>query len=163
MRTGARPALSAIVGCAVVLGAAAIGAAGCGDEEKDDSAAEPVQIEATVPEATVADGENSGPVAEFDSPENFWCLEEEPDQAQVTIGWRVPSAEAVAVTLDGEEVHSGIRNKLPFTVQAGDPPEVGTTVVFPCGSGDTHEIGVEWSLRNGERASETVTIQKADS
>ena len=58
-------------------------------------------------------------------------------QAQVTVGWSVPSATDVTVLLDGASPPVGIQDTAPYQVPAGKAPGVGSTIVFPCAA-DAH-------------------------
>ena len=88
-------------------------------------------------------------------------MDGDPGQAQATLGWSVPEAQGVKVFLDGEQLHSGIRDRLPFSVLAGDAAGIGTTIVFPC-EGDEHEVQVRWRLDgDAPRPEQSVTISKA--
>jgi hypothetical protein len=100
-------------------------------------------------------------IAQFDSPRKFWCLPGHPGQAQVIVGWSVPSAKKVAVFLDGRRLHSGIREKLPYWVPAGDASGIGATVVFRCGSAERHRVRVRWRIPSSPAVNRTVTIHKA--
>lgn len=147
------PALSTIAVLAIFLGA-------CGGNDDGTST---TATQATATGGTIeAVGAGSGDVAQFAAPEEFWCLDGDPSQAQATVGWSVPAAAAVKVFLDGEQLHSGIRKALPFAVLAGDAPGIGATVVFPCDPGDEHEIEIHWRLEgSAPPATRTVTITKA--
>lgn len=142
----------------MVAGALTVSACGGGGEESSStSAASPGNAGGT----TEAVGASNGDIAQFAAPDEFWCLDGEPTQAQATLGWSVPEAKEVKVFLDGDRLHSGIRNQLPYSVLAGDAPGIGTTVVFPC-EGNEHEIEVRWRLGgDAPPAERTVTITKA--
>jgi hypothetical protein len=113
----------------------------------------------TQPTITTAGG--APKVVQFASPREFWCMKAHPGQAQVTVGWSVPSATTVVVALDGKSLHSGIRKVLPFWVAAGKAYGIGATVVFPCSSGNSHRITVRWRMRRSPTETRTVTIRKA--
>lgn len=116
----------------------------------------------TVP-ATPAVAAPSAPprVVQFDAPERFWCLVSRPRQAQVTIGWSVPSATRVTVELDGRPLRSGLRKRAPFHVLAGSPSGIGTTVVFGCRTGARHTITIRWRVGDSKPATRTLRIRKA--
>ncbi len=117
----------------------------------------------TPADGSVQAGIDDGPpkVVQFAAPRRFWCLQAHPGQAQVTIGWSVPSATDVAVLLDGRRLHAGLRRALPFAVLAGPASGIGATVVFPCRSGDRHRITIRWRMGSSPPAQRTVTIAKA--
>jgi hypothetical protein len=105
----------------------------------------------TLPTPTTAPSPSTSPVTtpdgamavlQFHAPTSFSCLAQYPSQAQVTIGWNIPSATSVTETFDGTIMHSGIRDTLPFAVSAG--VNLGTTLVFGCNSGATHTIVLTW-------------------
>jgi hypothetical protein len=100
-------------------------------------------------------------VAQFASPHRFWCMTAHPGQAQVTVGWSVPTATAVTVLLDGRPLHQGLRDRLPFAVLAGKADGIGATVVFPCRSGQTHKVTIRWRAAGSAATTRTVTIRKA--
>jgi hypothetical protein len=100
-------------------------------------------------------------VVQFKAPREFWCLRAHPAQAQVTLGWSVPSATNAAILLDGTRVHSGIRRALPFSVLGGTPSGIGTTVVFQCRPDQRHRITVRWGAHGSPTAERTVTITKS--
>lgn len=100
-------------------------------------------------------------VAQFAAPKRFWCLQAHPGQAQVTIGWSVPSTTAVTVLLDGRALRQGLRHELPFAVLAGQADGIGATIVFRCGSGSHHRITLRWRTGDSAAATRTVTIRKA--
>jgi len=146
--------------CAAFV-ALALVVASCGDEPETDggAAAEGTRSTALVDPPEVAD-DGTG-VAQFEAPGEFWCLRANPGEAQVTLGWSAPQATGVKVFLDGEKLHSGIRETLPFTVPAGDATGIGTTVVFACESGDSHSVEVRWRMGGAPPAERAVTIEKA--
>jgi hypothetical protein len=100
-------------------------------------------------------------VVQFASPKRFWCMTAHPGQAQVTVGWSVPTATAVTVLLDGRPLHQGLRDRIPFAVLAGKADGIGATVVFPCRSGRTHRVTIRWRAAGSAAASRTVTIHRA--
>jgi hypothetical protein len=99
-------------------------------------------------------------VVQFAAPRRYWCLLAHRGQAQVTVGWSVPSATRVAVLLDGTALHSGIRKALPFWVPAGKPDGIGGTIVFPC-PGNRHRVTIRWRMKSSTAETRTVTIRKA--
>jgi hypothetical protein len=116
----------------------------------------------TTPQPTTVTTPGGAPkVVQFKTPRKFWCLNDNPGQAQVIVGWSVPSATSVAVLLDGTRLHSGIRAALPFEVPAGDPSGIGSTVVFPCNSGARHRVTIRWRAHGSPVTQRTVTIAKA--
>lgn len=144
--------------CTVTATALLVSACGGDDETRS---APPASATTAVSEAEAA-GAGSGDVAQFAAPTEYWCLDGDPEQAQATLGWSVPRAKGVKVFLDGEQLHSGIRKQLPFSVLAGDAPGIGTTVVFSCEGDDEHRIDVRWQLKGSSPPAErTVTIAKA--
>jgi hypothetical protein len=134
--------------------------AGCGSGEESASET-PTIATSSIDEPVAPVGAADGAIAQFEAPTEFWCMDGDPAQAQATLGWKVPEAKSVKVYLDGEKLHSGIRERLPFSVLAGDAAGIGTTVVFPC-EGDEHDIEVRWRL-DGDAPSpaQAVTISKA--
>jgi hypothetical protein len=113
----------------------------------------------TAPTITTASG--APKVVEFAAPHSFWCLEAHAGQAQVTLGWSVPSATTVAVLLDGRRVHTGIRKALPFWLPAGKAAGIGGTIVFRCRSQNRHRVTVHWRMRRSAIETRTVAIRKA--
>ena len=151
-----------IVGMQVLstLAVLAVCLAACGGS--DDGTSTTTTPATATSGTTEAVGAGSGDVAQFAAPEKFWCLDGDPSRAQATLGWSVPAAAAVKVFLDGEQLHSGIRKALPFSVLAGDAPGIGTTVVFSCEPGDEHEVEIRWRLKgSAPPVTRTVTITKA--
>jgi hypothetical protein len=112
----------------------------------------PPTARVTTPEGTMA-------VLQFHAPTSFTCLAQYPSQAQVTIGWYIPSATRVTETFDGTTMHSGIRDALPFAVSAG--VNLGTTLVFGCDSGTTHTIVLTWYGQGLPPTKRVVTVHKA--
>jgi hypothetical protein len=105
----------------------------------------------TTPEGGVA-------AVQFNAPTSFSCLSQYPTQAQVTIGWNVPSATGVTESFDGTTMHSGIRSVLPFVVPAGPAVGPGATLVFGCHSGVNHTIVVTWSRQGLPSTSRVVKV-----
>lgn len=99
-------------------------------------------------------------VVQFESPTSFYCLAEYPDEAQVTIGWSVPSATAVTVLVDGIEPATGIQPSMPYQVPAGPPSGIGATIVFPCEPLDQHTVTIRWQMGSSPAAERVVTITK---
>jgi hypothetical protein len=110
---------------------------------------------------TVTTANGAPKVVQFKVPGEFWCLHADPGQAQVIVGWSAPSATSAEVLLDGKRLHTGIREALPFAVPAGDPPGIGSTVVFSCDAGNHHRITIRWRAHGSPPAERTVTITKA--
>ena len=103
----------------------------------------PTQTTAPFPSTSpVTTPDGAMAVLQFHPPTSFSCLAQYPSQAQVTIGWNIPSATRVTETFDGTMMHSGIRDALPFAVSAG--VNLGTTLVFGCDSGASHTIVLTW-------------------
>lgn len=145
----------------MALVALALVAASCGDEPAAEGGGGAEGMRSTaLTDPPEIDDDGTG-VAQFKAPEKFWCLRANPDEAQATLGWSAPQATEVKVFLDGEELHSGIRETLPFTVPAGDATGIGTTVVFACEPGDSHEVEVRWRMADSPPAERAVTIDKA--
>jgi hypothetical protein len=121
----------------------------------------------TLPTQTTAPSPSGSPVTtpdgamavlQFHAPTSFSCLAQYPLQAQVTIGWNVPSATRVTETFDGTIMHSGIREALPFAVSAG--VGLGTTLVFGCESGVAHTIVLTWYGQGLPPTRRVVTVHK---
>jgi hypothetical protein len=107
----------------------------------------------------ILSAEGGPAVVQFQAPTNFSCLAQNPAQAQITIGWNVPSSTEVTVRFDGSVMHRGIRQQLPFDVPAGPSVGPGATLVFGCNSGSTHTVVLTWR-REGIR--ETTRVVRVD-
>jgi hypothetical protein len=150
--------------CAFALTGAACSGSGGGSGGKTIDAGGttiPARTTTTSTQPTITTADGAPKVVQFASPRQFWCMKAHPGQAQVTVGWSVPSATTVTVALDGTSLHSGIRKVLPFWVPAGKADGIGATVVFPCSSGNSHRITVRWRMRRSPTEMRTVTIRKA--
>jgi hypothetical protein len=153
--------LAVIAACGLAL---ALGGCEGGDPADDALGAGGRAIPGTSPAAEPpSEKKRSGApkVAQFRHPPRFWCLEAHPGQAQVIVGWSAPAAKKVAVLLDGEKLHAGIRERLPFWVPAGDASGIGATVVFGCDAGERHRITVRWRARSGPATARRLMITKA--
>jgi len=99
-------------------------------------------------------------IGTFNAPASFVCLAQDPSQAQVTLGWIVPSATVVTVELDGRTLPRGIRDTVPYVVPAGKAVGPGATVVFACD--DTrHTITVNWRVRASPATTRVVSVARA--
>jgi len=160
--------LALVAACGVALALVAIG-----DDDEGGTGASAAGIGAgggTIPATTstttedepaVTTASGAPKVTQFRSPRNFWCLPAQPGQAQVIVGWKVPSAESATVALDGQRLHSGIRKNPPFWVPAGDASGIGATVVFACRPGESHRVTVRWRMPSAPPTERTVTVHKA--
>lgn len=114
------------------------------------------------PSMLTADGAPA--IAEFTAPNTFHCLAATTAhnrQAQISVGWSVPSATNLVVTLDGMAVHAGIRDTVPFHVPAGSPAGIGTTVVFACGPATQHTLTFTWQADGSPVTERILPITKA--
>jgi hypothetical protein len=102
-------------------------------------------------------------ITQFNAPSTFSCLTVYPSQAQVTIGWHIPSADHVTVRFDGAPIHIGIEDALPFDVPAGPATGPGTTMVFACAAGDRHQVTLRWDAAGLRPVTRTFTVTKAAS
>jgi hypothetical protein len=102
-------------------------------------------------------------ITQFNAPSTFSCLTVYPSQAQVTIGWHVPSADQVSIRLDGAPIHIGIEDALPFDVPAGPATGPGTTIVFACAAGDHHQVTLRWDAAGLRPVTRTFTVTKVAS
>ncbi len=119
----------------------------------------PTQTTAPFPSTSpVTTPDGAMAVLQFHPPTSFSCLAQYPSQAQVTIGWNIPSATRVTETFDGTMMHSGIRDALPFAVSAG--VNLGTTLVFGCDSGVSHTIVLTWYGQGLSPTRRVVTVHK---
>lgn len=118
----------------------------------------PVPTATTPPLTTDAAGALA--VVEFAAPETFTCLAEDPAQALVTLGWSVPSATAVRLTLDGQELATGLQEQLPYQVPAGGARGVGAAVAIDCDGPPTRTITITWTADGVQPAQRDVTITK---
>jgi hypothetical protein len=165
-----------VVACALGLGVAACGteegAAGSGSATAAQVAQAPVDAGGTtIPAATTTPATPAPPattptgapkVVQFDAPKRFWCLKADPGQAQVIVGWSVPTATDLVVLLDGKVLPQGLLdNPVPFAVVAGKPMGLGVTVVFGCKAGSRHTITMRWSENGGPATTRSVTVVKA--
>jgi hypothetical protein len=163
--TAIRAALTLTAACTLGIGAVSCGGSTTGGPVQDAGGASGGTIPTTTTstaksDRTLTTAGGAPRVVQFAVPHRFWCLKAHPDQAQVTAGWSVPSATHVAVLLDGAQVHAGIRKSLPFSVQAGTPAGIGTTVVFPCRGTRTHRLTVRWQAHGSPWAEREATIRK---
>jgi hypothetical protein len=152
----------------LVFAAASTLLAACGDDDGSSgsggAATErsiPTRVPAPptpLPVVTVPGG--APEVTEFAAPRSFSCLAESPEQAQVTIGWNVPSATDVAVQLDGSVPASGIQDALPYQVPAGPAVGPGVAMVFPCDLAE-HTITLTWTAGSSPPTERVVAITKA--
>jgi hypothetical protein len=138
---------------------------GCSATSTDASARDPVptrQAPSTT-QPTLTDANGAPIVEQFHAPPTYYCLStaDTPRQAQINVGWSVPSATELDITLDGEPVPSGIRDTLPFHVPAGPPSGVGTTIVFACGQETPHTIEITWRTSSSTSTIRTLLITKA--
>jgi hypothetical protein len=149
---------------AIVAIVAMVALAGCSDDGPPAASASqplpsPTSAPTTVlPVVTTPDG--APEVVRFVVPDRFWCLVDDPSEAQVTVGWHVPSATEVEVLLDGVAVPAGFQPALPYQLPAGGPTGIGATVVFPCEDGDQHSVTVRWRSGTSPTAERTGTIAK---
>lgn len=168
-RTTSRPPLrAALLSIGLVLTLAAVG---CGDDAGSTTVTAPLgaggeKLPPTTtatppPTPTVTTTGGAPKVVQFAAPKRFFCVPAHPGQAQVTIGWSVPSATAVDVRLDGKQLHEGIRKALPFAVPAGPPSGIGSTIVFPCRPARTHTVTIRWRMGSSTPAERTVKITRA--
>ncbi len=139
----------------------------CGCSASDDAAdAESIPTRPVPPTApaTVVTEPGGAPVVEqFVAPDSFVCLAEDPRQAQVTVGWDVPTATDVTILLDGAPVHSGIHDELPFAVTAGTARGIGSTIVFDCAASDARTITIQWTVGASPPAEHVVqVVREAD-
>jgi hypothetical protein len=135
---------------------AVVGACSTSDDEAAPIPTRTVEPTTLAPVVTEPGG--SPAVEAFVAPETFVCLAEDPRQAQVTLGWDVPTATEVAISLDGEPVPSGIRDELPFEVPAGGARGIGTTVVFACDGSDARTITIAWSIDGSPPTEQVVNV-----
>jgi hypothetical protein len=158
------PRLGYILGV-LVLGVALAGCSGGSDASSSGDAAHEQAIPArtpppstSLPVVTVAGG--APEVTQFAAPSTFTCLAGDPSQAQVTIGWNVPSATEVEITLDGATPASGIQDTLPYQVPAGAPGGPGVTIVFPCEPANDHVITLTWRAGSSAPTERAVSVSK---
>jgi hypothetical protein len=158
-----RHALVLTVLCALGLAAAACSGSGSSGKPIDAGGSTiPKQTTtSSAPTPTITTATGAPKVVQFAAPRTFWCMRDPAGQAQVTVGWSVPSASAVAVAFDGKKLHAGIRDALPFWVPAGKAAGIGATVVFACNSRDRHRVTVRWRMHGSPAETRTVTIRKA--
>jgi hypothetical protein len=109
------------------------------------------------PNITTPDGAPA--VTAFYAPTTFSCVNEDPSQGQVTIGWTVPSATQVGIVLDGAPPPSGIRISVPYAVPAGPPRGPGVTIVFACGPAQ-HTIMLSWRTKTSPATVRLVSVTK---
>jgi hypothetical protein len=133
-----------------IASALALGVAACASDEGTSGQDGTVTTPAGPPQ-----------VVQIGAPKRFWCLKAFPGQAQVIVGWSVPAATSLVVSLDGKELHQGMREALPFAVVAGKPAGLGVTVVFPCRSGRRHTISMRWTAGDSPPAERSITVTKA--
>ena len=115
----------------------------------------------TTPLVTTQSGQPA--ITQFNAPSTFSCLAAYRDQAQVTVGWHVPSADHLTVLFDGAPIHVGIIDALPFDVPAGRPSGPGTTIVFACAAGDQHQVTLRWDAPGLRSITRTFTATKVAS
>ena len=106
-----------------------------------------------------------GPAVDpFVAPHTFVCLAEDPNQAQVTIGWDVPTASDVEIRLDGVPVPSGsapsCRSRCPPAARAAG---IGSTVVFDCDASEAWTITIQWTAHGSPPTVKVVhVVHEAD-
>lgn len=156
------------VGC---LALASCGADGTSDAVSDTSVPgtyAPGEPGIPIPEPTTTSSVSTPPVTtpeggpavvEWSAPEEFWCMADG-KQAQITVGWSVPSATEVTVELDGAALPSGIQSTVPYQVLAGHPSGIGSTLVFDCAP-DRHDVTITWTM-DGQSTERTFTSTKAE-
>jgi hypothetical protein len=120
-----------------------------------------VPTETSPPVVTTPSGQPA--ITQFNAPSTFSCLTVYPSQAQVSVGWHVPSADHVTVRFDGAPIHIGIEDALPFDVPAGPATGPGTTIVFACAAGDHHRVTLQWDAAGLRPVTRTFTVTKVAS
>ncbi len=151
--SSARPPASSVAGATTAATPTVAGATGAAIPARTTAPAPATSAPPTVPPTVLA----------FNAPTSFTCLVGR-TQGQVTLGWNVSGATAVAVQLDGSSPPVGIQDALPFQVPAGKPVGVGSTVVFDCRAAAQHTITVRWSAGSDANATErSVTVVKEGS
>lgn len=153
------PVAAGVVG-AMVAGLVAVAGA-AGDDAPDPEGGTIPPPPATTAPAPPPAADGAPRVAQFHAPRRFWCLPAHPGQAQVTIGWSVPAATAVAVLVDGRRVPLGLRRRPPFAVLAGTPAGIGATVVFACRPRTRHRIEIRWRAGDSPAARRVVSVRRA--
>ena len=157
------------------MGVAAALLAGCGSSSSSTTVAKsragnPIPTRypppsTTTPGITYPNG--SPRITEFYAPARFECMGGYPNRAQVTIGWHVPSATAVSLTLDGRPLPVPPLDRMyapgepPFEVPAGGPSGIGAAIVFPCRPAARHTIAMGWRAGPSPVTRRVVTITRA--